>query len=105
MPYYSPVNLSRIIEKLQHAAPRLREQFGVTHIYIFGSQARGDARPDSDCDILVDFEPAFIVTLFTLGALHAELEAILSMRVDVGTIDTIRPAYRDSILAEARRVA
>ena len=105
MPYNVPVNLDRIIEKLQHAAPLLREQFGVSHIYIFGSQARGDARPDSDCDILVEFDPTFIVTLFTLGALHAELEALLGMRVDVGTIDTIRPAYRESIMAEARRVA
>jgi predicted nucleotidyltransferase len=37
---------------------------GVAHAAVFGSVARGDDRPDSDVDILVDLDPAIVVTVF-----------------------------------------
>ncbi|MDR3449974.1 MAG: nucleotidyltransferase domain-containing protein, partial [Alphaproteobacteria bacterium] len=52
-----------IIEKLREHQADLRAQ-GVAHAALFGSIARGDDRPDSDIDILVDLDPAIVVTIF-----------------------------------------
>lgn len=46
---------------------RIAERYGASNVRIFGSVARGDARPDSDVDILVDMEPGR--SLFDLGGL------------------------------------
>jgi predicted nucleotidyltransferase len=50
---------------------------------VFGSYARGEARPDSDLDLLVQLEPSR--SLFDLGGLQFELEEITKHRVDVAT--------------------
>src|SRR5260370_24656679 len=52
-----------IIEKLKEREADLRAQ-GVAHAALFGSIARGEDRPDSDIDILVDLDPAIVVTIF-----------------------------------------
>ncbi|MDE6483984.1 MAG: nucleotidyltransferase domain-containing protein [Duncaniella sp.] len=59
--------------------PRIRSEFGVTRLCIFGSVARGDNHPDSDVDILVDMPPK----IFLLSSLKDFLEKILHSSVDV----------------------
>ncbi|GGU08065.1 nucleotidyltransferase family protein [Nocardioides albus] len=54
---------------------------GVSNVRIFGSLARGDDRPDSDVDLLVDFPPR--TSLFTILRMQDELEEILGARVDL----------------------
>lgn len=50
----------RLLERLRTAVPEMRERFGVMRIGVFGSAARGEAGPESDVDVLVEFEdPAF----------------------------------------------
>ena len=64
---------------LNENLPRIKSEFGVTGLCIFGSVARGDSRPDSDIDILVDMPPR----IFQLTALKNFLESILKTSVDV----------------------
>jgi uncharacterized protein len=72
---------------------------GAHNVRVFGSVARGDARPDSDIDILVDMEPGR--SLFDLGGLLVDLQTLLGVNVDVVTEAGLRPRLRDEVLLEA----
>ena len=81
----------------------LRQQFGVTSLALFGSVARDEAGPESDVDLLVEFDRP--ITLFDLVAVQQYLEKILGVaRVDVVMPDSIFPAIKDDILGEAIHV-
>jgi len=67
---------------------------------VFGSVARGDARPDSDIDFLVKLEPGR--SLLDLARFLRELEEILGRNVDVVTEAGLRPRIRSQVLEEAR---
>ena len=69
---------------------------------VFGSVLRGEDREDSDLDILVDALPG--TTLFDIGGLHEELEAILGIRVDVRTPGDLPKKWRDQAVAEAKPI-
>ncbi len=72
---------------------------GARNIRVFGSVARGDDRPDSDLDLLVDVEPGR--TLLDLIALEQDLQELLGRRVDVLTEGGLSPYLQERILAEA----
>jgi predicted nucleotidyltransferase len=74
-------------------------QHGARNVRVFGSVARGDARPDSDLDILVDMEPGR--SLFDLGGLLYDLQALLGVDVDVVTEKGLRSRIRSQVLQEA----
>jgi uncharacterized protein len=78
-------------------------QRGVGSLAVFGSIARGQASPNSDIDILVDFNRP--VGLFEFIRLKIYLEELTNMPVDLVTPDALRPAMRDGILKEAVYVA
>jgi uncharacterized protein len=61
---------------------------GASSPRVFGSVARGEARPDSDVDLLVDLEPGR--TLFDVAALHDDLTDLLGWSVDVVTLGALR---------------
>lgn len=68
-------------------------------VAVFGSVARGDERPDSDIDFLVELEPdARPLEILSIGV---ELEEALGVKVDVGTPASLRTRLRDEVLAEA----
>ncbi len=74
---------------------------GIRHVAVFGSLARGEAQPDSDADVLVEFEPGR-----TPGfGMHAVAEALRPVfggrRVDLVTRRGLSPRFRDRILGEA----
>jgi predicted nucleotidyltransferase len=69
---------------------------------LFGSALRDDFRPDSDVDVLVEFEPGTQVTFFMLSRLQRELEGIFARPVDFVMKDGLKRRIRDSVLASAQ---
>ena len=65
---------------------------GVHNLRLFGSVARGEDRPDSDVDLLADLPPG--LSLFGLGRVEADLEAILGTRVDLIPAADLKPGVR-----------
>jgi predicted nucleotidyltransferase len=71
----------------------------IRHLGLFGSVLRDDFRPDSDVDVLVEFEPDAAVSLFTLADIQDELAALLGRPVDLVPRDGLKPVIRDEVLA------
>ena len=78
-------------------------QLGVQHLYLFGSTARGDARPDSDVDLFLDYERGAF-NLFDLMEIRERASAILGRKADVTTRDSLHRLLRPKIEAAALRV-
>ena len=91
----------------QEILARLRENEtalcarGVSHAALFGSRARGDSRPDSDIDIMVEFNPAAHVTVFNYAGLKDYIAGLFDGPVDVvgreGLKPHVRPAAAESL--------
>ena len=77
----------------------LGENNGVRNVRVFGSFARGEARPHSDLDPLVEYVPGH--GGFAFVEFCEEVEALLGRRVDVVTDKSLHPLIRDRVLAEA----
>jgi predicted nucleotidyltransferase len=76
---------------------------GVRRLALFGSVRRDTARPDSDVDLLVEFEPEQ-KSLEHLVALGDLLESILGRHVELVTVEGLSPFLRPHILADAMDV-
>ncbi len=79
---------------------RIAEQHGAHNVRVFGSVARGEARPDSDVDLLVEMEAGR--SLLDLGGLLMDLQALLGREVDVVTDKGLRDRIRTRVLQEAK---
>jgi len=73
----------------------------IQQLALFGSVLREDFHPDSDVDVLVEFEPGHIPGL-AFFAMQEELSHLFGRRVDLNTLDDISPYFRDAVLREAR---
>jgi len=73
----------------------------VRRLSLFGSVLREDFGPDSDVDILVEFEPGARIGLIRLSGLEIELGKIVGRKVDLNTPGFLSKYYRDQILTEA----
>ena len=85
-------------EAMREAAGRFRAE----NLRVFGSVLYGADVDGSDLDLLVDTLPG--ATLFDLGGLQDELEAILGVRVDLLTAGDLPLKFRAQVLAEAKPV-
>ncbi len=77
-------------------------QFGVSSLSVFGSVARGEDRPGSDVDLLVELVNK--IGIFEFIRLKTHLEDLLGRPVDLVTPDALKPQMKERILKEAIRV-
>lgn len=74
----------------------------IRRLAFFGSVLRPDFRPDSDVDVLVEFEPAGLPGLFGMARMERELSELLGGRkIDLRTPEDLSPYFRKSVLDEA----
>ncbi|MDY7011255.1 MAG: nucleotidyltransferase family protein [Planctomycetota bacterium] len=73
----------------------------IRRLALFGSVLRGDFRPDSDIDVLVEFEPGARVGMLRLAGMEIELSGLLGRKVDLNTPGFLCDYFRDQVLAEA----
>jgi predicted nucleotidyltransferase len=93
------MDIAALIEEKKKEIREVAAKHGARNIRVFGSVARGEARPDSDVDFLVDMEPGR--TLLDLGGLLMDLRDLLGREVDVVTEHGLKPRIRDRVLKEA----
>jgi len=89
----------QVLATLTAQRPLLHERFGVARLALFGSVARNEARPDSDVDLLVEFDRP--VGMFRFLELQNHLEALLGCSVDLGTPRSLKRGMRERVLSEA----
>ena len=82
-----------IIARLRENEAALRVR-GVAHAALFGSRARGDQRPESDTDIMIEFAPTARNTVFDYAGLKRDLADLLDGPVDVVNRDGLKPYIR-----------
>ena len=98
------MNRAFVLATLKQLEPRFRAH-GVAALYLYGSYARDEARPDSDIDVLVDFEEgregSFADYMTAYHMLSAEFPGT---EIGYGSCENIVPVYRPYIEESAMRV-
>ena len=98
-----PPQLAEVLRSLREREVDLRGK-GVSSLWIFGSVARGDARPDSDIDLLIDFAPEAEPSLLTLSGLQLDLADALGRPVDLGERRALKPHVAEAAERDMVRV-
>ncbi len=93
---------NQLQEVLKHQLDNLDKDFSVAEIGIFGSYARGEQRPDSDLDLLVNFSSP--IGLIKFIQLEQHLEQLLGVKVDLVTKAALKPHIGERILKEVKYV-
>lgn len=75
----------------------------IQRLALFGSVLRADFRPDSDVDVLVQFEPGKTPG-WEFFEMQSELSRILGRTVDLNTAGFLSPYFRERVIAEAETV-
>ena len=86
----------------QGAIAEFCRRHSIRKLALFGSFLTGQAQPDSDIDLLVEFEPGRAPGLIRLGALTNELSSLLARPVDLRTPQDLSRYFRDKVVASAR---
>jgi len=89
---------SEIQKSLSREKPKLYDQYRVNRVGVFGSYVRGDQRPDSDLDVLVNYEET--PNLIRLIELEFYLTEITGIKVDLVTEKGLKPQLRNRIINE-----
>ena len=87
------------IRARRHEILSMAARHGASEIRVFGSVLHGNDRPDSDIDLLAEFEPGR--SLLDVIGLEQELGELLGRRVEVLTVGGLSPYLEERILAEA----
>jgi predicted nucleotidyltransferase len=96
------MNAEQILKQKRDDILKIASRYGAKKIRVFGSVVRGEDRPDSDVDFLVDLEEGR--SLMDLGGLLMDLQKLLGRNVDVVTEKGLHWYIKDQILREARPI-
>jgi hypothetical protein len=87
------MNRQEILDRLRENERALRGR-GVTHAALFGSRARGDDRPESDTDIMIDIDPEAELSVYDYVGLKRYIASLLEGSVDVIDREALKPHVR-----------
>jgi uncharacterized protein len=96
------MNRETVITALRAHESELRAA-GVVRLSLFGSTARGEARPDSDIDLLAAFDDARPLSLLDVIRIENQISDLLGHAVDLIEEGTLKPRVRQSVDREAMR--
>lgn len=82
------------LEEISRRVRPVAEKYKLKAVYVFGSYARGEAREDSDVDLLVDTTGADLSGFFAIGGLYNDFEEALEKKIDMVTTDTLTQPCR-----------
>jgi predicted nucleotidyltransferase len=94
------MNRIAVIAKLREHESEIRAA-GVVRLSLFGSVARGDETPQSDIDLIAEFDGSKQYTLLTMGRLESRLADLLGTRVDLSSPDWMKEPVKRRALSEA----
>jgi predicted nucleotidyltransferase len=97
------MNRYEAITKLKSCAEAVKAR-GATSLYLFGSAARDEAKPESDLDLFIDYDSNKKFSLVDLVSIKLLLEDALGVEVDLTTRDSLHPKLREEIELSAVRV-
>ena len=90
------MDIAALLEEKKKEIREIVAKRGAHNVRVFGSVARGEAKPDRDVDFLVDMEPGR--TLFDMGGLLMDLRELLGLQVDLVTEHGLKPRIRERVL-------
>lgn len=93
-----PPRTRKIMRVLRSQLPELQQRYGVKYLGVFGSYIRGDYKPKSDLDILVEFD--YPPTLFQFIAIEQQLSKLTGVEVDLVMKKVLKPDIGRQILTE-----
>jgi predicted nucleotidyltransferase len=96
------MNIDEIIKRKRSEILKISTRYGAKEIKIFGSALRGEAKKNSDIDLLVQLEPGR--SLLDIIAIKQDLEDLLGCKVDIVTEAALSPYIRDEVLNQAVRL-
>ncbi|MEW6352567.1 MAG: nucleotidyltransferase family protein [Thermodesulfobacteriota bacterium] len=91
--------IDELVREKREEILRLAAKYGARNVRVFGSVARGEATPESDVDLLVNFEPG--TTLIDHSALMRELTNLLGLDVQVVSERGLRPRVKERVMRDA----
>jgi hypothetical protein len=94
------MGIQELLQERRQDILHIATKYGAYNVRVFGSVARGEAGPNSDVDFLVELEPDR--SLFDLGGLLMDLQALLGREVDVVTEKGLHWYIRDRVIQEAQ---
>jgi predicted nucleotidyltransferase len=94
------MDAQEILTKLRENEAALRQR-GVAHAALFGWRVRGDNRPDSDTDIMIEVDPEAHITVFDYAGLKEYIASLFDGPVDVVSRDGLKPYVGPAASADA----
>lgn len=93
-----------LTKAIQDAVAAADHGYAIKSVRLFGSQVRGEAKPDSDVDLIVEFDSSATIGLFAMSDIEDVFQRYLKLKADITTPDGLDDLMRDQVLAEAETI-